>query len=356
MAYDRDRIVKSVDLVVLADELLGQHKGTRTPTWPCPDEHHAQTGRTPPVTIFATRRGDQRWTCHGCGASGTAVDLVMLTQHVEVKEALGWLAARSGVVEREAWSPRRLRPRSAVDAVPDPQPHPGIDDYVAACEQLLWSRGGERARAWLTNERGIPAAVLRENRIGFDPGARRLERPAGVPRTPGIVLPVLNVSDRAIFTQTRRLERDAEPRYLNCSSTAAPNPRLALYRGETTGRCVIVCEGAIDALSVAAAGRRSGAVLGAALADNRVASQLHKLDAPIVLAFDADDAGDAGARRLKTLLGEARHPVLRLRPPPHLGDMNAWMAKSRDWPDSLTTALRSCFRARDRAQVIERAG
>ena len=46
---------------------------------------------------------------------------------------------------------------------------------------------------------------------------------------------------------------------------------------------MIVCEGAIDALSVAAAGRRSAAVLGAALADDRVASQLRKLDAPIVL-------------------------------------------------------------------------
>ena len=356
MTYDRDRIVQNIDLAALADELLGQHKGTRTPTWPCPDENHAQTGRTPPVTVFTTRRGDQRWTCHGCGASGTAVDLVMMTQHVDVKEALGLLAARSGVAEREAWSPRPPSPRRIVDEVPDPEPHPGIEGYVAACEQLLWAGDGARARAWLANERRVPAEVLRENRIGFDPGARRLERPDGVPRARGVVLPVLDEAGRAVFTQTRRLEAGAEPRYLNCSSAAAPNPRLALYRGEATGRCVIVCEGAIDALSVAAAGRHSAAVLGAALADDRVASQLRKLDASIVLAFDADDAGDAGARRLKMLLGESRHPVLRLRPPPHLGDMNAWMAASRDWPDTLTTALRSCFRARDRARVIERAG
>lgn len=355
MAYDRDRIVHSVDLAVLADELLGPHKGTRTPTWPCPDEQHAQTGRTPPVTVFTTRRGEQRWTCHGCGSSGTAIDLVMATQHVDVKEALGWLAARSGVPEPETWKPAPVRRREVVEEPPDVEPHPGIEDYVGACERLLWSRAGGEARAWLTRGRRIPPAVLRDNRIGYDPGARRLDRPAGVPRAPGVVLPVLDDTGRAVFTQTRRLDAEAEPRYLNCSGAAAPNPRLALYRAEANGRCVIVCEGAIDALSVAAAGRRSAAVLGAVLSDERVARRLHHLDAPLVLAFDADDAGDTGARRLRALLSDERHPVLRLRPPAHLGDMNAWMTASRDWADSLSTALRSCFRAREQARVIERA-
>lgn len=354
MAYGRDRIVQSVDLAVLADELLGPHKGTRTPTWPCPDEQHAQTGRTPPVTVFTTRRGEQRWTCHGCGSSGTAIDLVMATQHVDVKEALGWLAARSGV--NETWKPAPFRRRGVVEEPPDVEPHPGIEDYVTACERLLWSRAGAEARSWLTRKRRIPRAVLRDNRIGLDPGARRLHRPDGVPRAPGVVLPVLDETGRAVFTQTRRLDAGAEPRYLNCSAAAAPNPRLALYRAEATGRCVIVCEGALDALSVAAGGRRSAAVLGAALSDERVARQLRQLDAPLVLAFDADDAGDRGARRLKTLLGDERHPVLRLRPPAHLGDMNAWMAASRDWPDSLSIALRSCFCAREQARVIERTG
>ena len=356
MAYDRDRIVQSIDLAALADELLGPHKGTRTPTWPCPDEQHAQTGRTPPVTVFTTRRGEQRWTCHGCGSSGTAIDLVMATQHVDVKEALGWLAARSGVNELETWKPAPFQRAAVVEEPPEAEPHPGIEDYVAACEQLLWSRSGGEARAWLTRGRRIPPDVLRDNRIGFDPGVRRLDRPDGVPRATGVVLPVLGETGRAVFTQTRRLDAAAEPRYLNCSAAAAPNPRLALYRAEATGRCVIVCEGALDAVSVAAAGRRSAAVLGAALSDERVAEKLRQLDAPLVLAFDADDAGDRGARRLKTLLGDERHPVLRLRPPAHLGDVNAWMSTSRDWPDSLSTALRSCFRAREQARVIERAG
>lgn len=356
MAYDRDRVIQIIDLAVLADELLGPHKGTRTPTWRCPDEQHTQTGRTPPVTVFKTRRGEQRWTCHGCGASGTAIDLVMATQQVDVKEALAWLAGRAGIGETDEWRPTRARPAAAPAPPPEPKPHPGIEAYVATCERLLWSRQGTVARAWLTQERGLPPSVLRSNRVGFDPGVRRLDRPEGVPRSSGVVLPVLDDDGGAVFTQTRRLEARAEPRYLNCSTAAAPNPRLAVYRSEVTGRCVIVCEGALDALSVAAAGRRSAAVLGAALADERVASRLRELDAPLVLAFDADAAGETGARRLRAALGAGAHPVMRLRPPAHLGDVNAWMVASRDWPESVSTALRSCFRAREQAMVIERAG
>ena len=64
--YDRDRILDSVDLASLADEVLGEHHGPdRSPTWPCPNPNHAQTGRTPPVTIFRSNTGDERWHCHG---------------------------------------------------------------------------------------------------------------------------------------------------------------------------------------------------------------------------------------------------------------------------------------------------
>lgn len=359
MAYDRDRILQAVDLPALADELLGPHKGNgRTPTWSCPDEHHAQTGRTPPVTVFTTRWGEQRWTCHGCGASGTAIDLVMLTQNVDVKAALGLLAERVGVPgdggpSRWTVPPRRQRPAPREEPSPDPR----IEDYVAACVRELWAPSGAGGRDWLIERRGLSPAVLRANRVGFDPSPSRLDRPQGIPRARGVVLPVIGPDGRAIYTQTRRLAQDAEPRYLNCSGAVAPNPRLAVYRGEpTTGKCVVVCEGALDALSVAVAGRRSAAVLGAGLADARVAALLRDLDAPIIVGFDADPAGDAGAHRLKELLARHGHPVLRLRPPTHAGDINAWMTSSRDWPETLSTALRSCFRARQQAVAVGRAG
>lgn len=225
--HDRDGILAAVDLPALADELLGTRKGARNPTWPCPSETHAQTGRTPPVTAFTTRRGEQRWTCHGCGESGTAIDLVMAVHRVDVKAALEWLAARTGVAAgHDAPSrPRSVRPLTqAVEPAPS-RPDPAIDDYVSVCEAALWSSRGEPARRWLTDVRALPSEVLRAHRVGFDPGPRVIARPDGVPRSTGIVLPVLDTEGRAVFTQTRCLDvRGDRPRYLNCAARAAPNP------------------------------------------------------------------------------------------------------------------------------------
>lgn len=76
--FDRDALLAAVDLRALADDLLGPPSGGgRSPMWPCPSAQHAQTGRTPPVSIFTSRRGEQRWRCHGCGDGGTAIDLVL---------------------------------------------------------------------------------------------------------------------------------------------------------------------------------------------------------------------------------------------------------------------------------------
>ncbi len=354
MPYDRDAILAATELADLADELLGPHRGARVRPWACPIPTHAQTGRTPPLTVFVTRWGEQRWSCHGCGASGTAIDLVILTRGVDVRGAFDWLATRTGagIELGRAWSPPRRRPPSGPE--PPVPPDPRLDDYVVACERWLWSQQGKAAQRWLTETRGLPSAVLELNRVGFDPGARRLARPDGVPRSPGVVLPVLADDGRAVFTQTRRLGFSGDaPRYLNCAARAAPNPKLALYRPPAAAaRCVIVCEGALDALSVASAGYRSAAVLGAGLPDERIAKRLAELRVPLVVAFDADPAGDAGASRLMSLIRSNDASVTRLRPPEVHGDLNAWMmaaASIETWQATVCGSLRSsCTRAIDR--------
>lgn len=75
---DRDDILRRVDLEALADQLLGVRQG-RSRMWRCPNPGHEQTGRTPPLSVFVGRNGIQRWKCHGCGDSGTAIDLTIRT-------------------------------------------------------------------------------------------------------------------------------------------------------------------------------------------------------------------------------------------------------------------------------------
>jgi len=159
-----------------------------------------------------------------------------------------------------------------------------------------------------------------------------------MPRTSGIVLPAIE-NGHAVYAQIRVPHpKPDRPRYLNPSSDLATNPRLSRARPvETRHREVIVTEGAIDALSAATAGYRAVAVLSAAYGDEAVASSLAKLPHPLVIAFDADDAGRAGAHRLASLL-EARQ-----RPPVVMdlerGDLNDTMRRADDWPDRMARTV-----------------
>ena len=346
--FDRDRIIEAVDLAELADELLGPRRGTaRSGTWPCPEPTHAQTRRTPPLSVFRTRSGQQRWTCHGCGAGGTAIDLVMATRGGDVRAALEALAARTGAADQAPAPPFRPRPRpTRVAPEPSPVALAALGRYVARCARRLWDADGTPVRRWLTEERGLPAPVLRANLVGADPGPGRQPRPDGVPRAGGAVLPVL-ADGRVVFAQLRRLRvRGDEPRYLNVAARLAPNPRLAGYRPvqPPSGTCILVTEGAIDALSAAAAGFPAVAVLGAGVADERIAEQLARMPGRLVLAFDADAAGQTAAGRLGDQLRARGCPPARLHVPVAAGDLNAWMVASANWAASFTEAVRGAVR------------
>jgi hypothetical protein len=339
--YDRDALLAAVDLRQLAEELLGPHRGqARSAMWRCPNPQHSQTGRTPPVSVFTSRRGEQRWQCHGCGEGGTAIDLVLVVRGGGLRDALDYLARKVGHHEVGSdWQPRPRRPAPAVRVRSGCRDAAGLQRYVDDCADRLWHPSGRAIRRWLTNTRGIPADVLRANRIGADLGAREQWRPDGIPRAAGAVLPVVT-HERAVYAQIRVTSpRGDGPRYLNPTGDLVANPRLARMRpADCLHPEVIVAEGTIDALSAAAGGYRAVALLSATYSDEAVALALSRLPHPLVLALDADDAGRTGAQRLATLLG-ARH-----RPPVILdlgtGDLNDAMRRSADWPTQLVSAVR----------------
>lgn len=350
MPYERDEVVQRTELADLCDEVLGPHKG-RGPsaTWPCPSTGHGpQTGRTPPVGVFRTHYGEQRWRCHGCGAGGSALDLVMQSQGLDFAGAVALLGRRSGAAERTGL--RRDGPERGFDracpAAPAPitAPSPAIERYVAECEALLWSPAGRPQRAWLA-QRGFGDEVLVANRVGADPGPRRLARPAGLPRGGmGVVLPVLDPNGQATYFQTRYLGHPRR-RYENpATALVGVSPRLAELRSvgpAVDSGAVVVCEGIFDALSAAQAGQRAVAVLGVAAPNRAMAEQLvQRFDTErLMVAFDGDPAGRAGAERMVELLGSAgaseRVVVLDVA-----GDLNDWLrASGGRFPAELAAAL-----------------
>lgn len=347
---DRGQILDATDLAGLADELLGPRRGTpRSATWPCPSPTHAQTGRTPPVSIYCSRGSEERWHCHGCGIGGSAIDLVMAVRGVVVRDALEELAGRAGGTHRfeaegaarfSAPSPRRLT--AVAPVVTDPA---GLVAYVEECAERLWQPAGRAVLRWLTDYRGLPEEVLRANCIGADPGRQRQARPEGMPSAGrAVVLPV-HEEGRPVFAQIRSLSpAPGRSRYLNAASRLATNPRVGMYTPpEPVGRCIIVTEGVLDALSANAAGFRSAAVLGAALAggDGRVTERLARREAPIILAFDADPAGRQGGEALQRALRERGTFVARVHVPVEANDLNSWMTRSRDWQRTLEAAVRT---------------
>lgn len=375
--YDRDVVVAATDLTALADELLGPRRGTnRSGTWPCPNPGHTQTGRTPPVTVFATRRGEQRWKCHGCGEGGSAIDLVMWVRSVEFRDAIDALARRAGIPDQPVTSrgptgrwrpgpPGPGPPGPSSPAIPPPVSLPSsLDSYVADCARALWTPAGSAVRRWLTRRptpaelahasdppRGLPEAVLRTNRVGADLGARRQPRPPGVAKVhrPAAVLPA-RAGRNAIYVQLRTPQPPPDrPRYLNPTSSTIPNPRVGLFRPhERRHDEIIVTEGVIDALSANAAGYRAAAVLSATLPDPAVAVVLAGLNGRLVVAFDPDDAGRRGANRMLDLLDAHRRPAATL---PLDADLNATLIRSQDWPTELAARVQAATPATPPATI-----
>jgi DNA primase len=151
-----------------------------------------------------------------------------------------------------------------------------------------------------------------------------------MPNAAGAVLPVLD-GGHAVYAQIRVVGTGSEGlRYLNPKSGLATNPRLSFYcPAEDDHPEVIVTEGAIDALSVCAAGFDAVAILSASYPDRAIALQLTRVRGPLVVAFDADEAGRSGAERLTSLLEvHGRRPAqLALRD----GDLNEALVRSSNW-------------------------
>src|SRR5207249_9687572 len=112
--------------------------------------------------------------CHGCGAGGDLIRFVRETENLDFAGAIEWLAERFRVpLEYEELSPeheaRRVRRQRLYEL---------LEQAVRFYERYLWdSPAGGAARQYLAG-RGLAAAVCRDYRLGFAPGAETLVRKA----------------------------------------------------------------------------------------------------------------------------------------------------------------------------------
>ncbi|HXX89124.1 MAG TPA: DNA primase [Acidimicrobiales bacterium] len=326
---DVARVVAATDLVALIGEHLAlKRQGVRF-VGLCP--FHQE--KTPSFSVSLDKG---LYYCFGCQRSGDAISFLREIEHIDFVEAVQRLAERAGITiaADAAESVERKRRAPLYEAL-----ERAVEFYH---QRLLGSPDAGRARDYLRS-RGYDGEVVRSFRLGWAPDdwdalSKHLKVPDRVLEDAGlgfvnrrgrqqdsfrarVVFPIFDPSGRPVALGGRILPpapgaptgADAGPKYKNSPEGPVYAKRRTLYglnwakkdivaRGE-----VIVCEGYTDVIAFFQAGLPCAvATCGTALGEEHF-RLLRNFAKRIVLAYDADAAGQAGASRVYEW--ERRHEV-----------------------------------------------
>ena len=353
--------VEMVDLVGTRTEL--RRAGVNRYEGLCP--FHEE--RTP---SFGIDPAQKLFYCFGCGEGGDAFKFVQLTEGLDFKGALEYLADRYGVklepLEEDPATAERRRERERLLEL--------LERTATFYVRYLWDSGeAAPAREYLAS-RGLDEAALREFRVGYAPSAydtllhavrragfsNREVYDAGLAqRAKGegmlydrfrrrIMFPLCDMRGRVLGFGARALGADQKPKYLNSAEGIVYHKGRNLFGADiaraaaTKAGSVIVAEGYTDVIAMHQAGlRNTVGLMGTALTEEQV-GELSRLAPRIQLALDADGAGqEAMLRAARVAAG--RRLELRVVPlPPRVrgrcsgsstrrcrSSASAWSASSR---------------------------
>ena len=262
----KQAILKKVgDFTVLFERLEDQHPSTDSwVTARCPFHND----RNP---SFAFNRETGQWCCFaGCG-KGSAFDFVMHDSGKGFKETLTALGDRFGV-------PRPADERPSRPAI--------REQLVQQWATYLW--GNEEVCRWLREKRGLADATLKKYDIGWDPKRQRNTIPIRDERGNVVNVRLYNAKkDGKMINYTEgRHKYGTPPRLYGLDE-------LVKYEGQQ----VILCEGEWDRLLLQQ--ESFMAVTGTHGASTfRPEWVSHFKDKDVVLLYDCDAEGRAGARKV----------------------------------------------------------
>ncbi|MFM8304839.1 MAG: DNA primase [Actinomycetota bacterium] len=346
------RVRESTDIVALIGEHLALKKvGTRYRGL-CP--FHQE--KTPSFYVNAEMG---LYKCFGCGASGDAITFVRELEHLDFGDAVERLAAKSGVTLR--YDDKRTGESKSRNAKLAEAVGAAIDEYhrlllespeAGAARRYLRSRGfdGDAARrfkiGWAPDEWDQLSRALqqrghkRDDLVGaglaFVNRANRLQDQFRA----RLMFPIYDARGEPAGFGGRALG-DQMPKYKNSPDNPLYHKSRILYglnwaKAEIVARGeVIVCEGYTDVMAFALAGAPNAvATCGTALTDDHVRA-LKNLARRVVLAYDADAAGQGAAE--KWFAWEAQYDIeLRVAALPSGGDpAEVW----QESPEALIRAV-----------------
>ena len=324
----------ATDMVALVSEHTALRQQGRRWVGLCP--FHSE--KTPSFSVNAQ---EGFYYCFGCAVSGDAITFVRATEHLEFADSVRFLADRAGIVLHEteegatdrkrrselfdamakavAWYHERLLSAPDAGRARDYLRSRGYDGAVVRKFQLGWAPDDWDA---MTRSLGLSPQVVSDSGLGF---VNRAGRTQDALRS-RVLFPIFDPSGRAVAIGGRVLpdpagaagprteaNRRAEPKYKNSQETPIYSKRRTLYALNwakhdivATGE-VVVCEGYTDVIGCFTAGiPRAVATCGTALGEDHF-RLLRNFGRRIVLAYDADQAGQSATARVYEW--ERRHDV-----------------------------------------------
>jgi DNA primase len=326
-----DRLKQTADIV----EVVSAHTDLRRQgaRWVglCP--FHEE--RTPSFSVDAQ---EKLYHCFGCGVGGDVIKFVEEKEGLGFAEAVELLADRYGVeLEREQEDPRAEARR---------QQRRRLEELLARAATFyanyLWeSQEAAKAREYLA-QRGLGEEALRAFGVGYAPSAWDkilvLGQRAGFPveelRGVGLVqrgrgggeydrfrsrimFPIRDRRGRTLGFGGRAMRTDQGAKYVNTAETDFFHKSQLLYGVDLAKAAIakasraVVVEGYTDVLALHQVGvEEAVGVMGTAITGEQVAT-LSGMVEEVVLALDADSAGQEAMLRAQRVAAE-RRMVLRV--------------------------------------------
>jgi len=271
-----------------------------------------------------------RYMCFGCGAKGDVFNFIQQMEHLDFVGAVERLASRAGIELRytSGGDQGERKRRKELHAL--------VDKAVEWYHQRLLDGPDARAARDYLRARGLAGEVARSFRLGWAPDdwdqlCRALDAPSALLTEAGlgfvnkagrlqdffrarVLFPIFDDKGAPVAFGGRILPGSTDPaKYKNSIETPIYAKSRTLYglnwaKGDIVRQDrVIVCEGYTDVIGFHRSGLATAvATCGTALTEDHV-RLLKRFAKNVVLAFDADAAGQGAAERFYAW--EKKHDV-----------------------------------------------
>ncbi len=310
---DIERLRSTVSIVDTVQQYVALKRVGRNWVGLCP--FHAEKSGS-----FNVREETGRYKCFGCDKGGDVFTFIQEIEHLDFPGAVEHLAAKAGIqlnYTSAGQSQERSRRKKLTAAMGE-----AVEWYH---QRLLTDPDARPARDYL-RRRGLAGDIARQFKLGWAPDdwdalSKALGAPPDVLQDVGlsfrnrrnrmqdsfrarVMFPIFSESGEALAFGGRILPGSEDPaKYKNSSETPIYSKSKTLY-GLNWAKAdiakenqVVVCEGYTDVIGFHRAGvPRAVATCGTALTEEHV-RLLKRYASKVVLAFDADAAGQGAAER-----------------------------------------------------------